>query len=157
METAENLEFISTLGQCLVAELKPSVSHLPIYQRPHILIRQLLNRLRICCMALLIPLGEIQLLVSCFVSSQYIIALTETTIIMSGWPSMLPNELHQEPNHRILVALTGGLMTGMGVWMITTFMNQTIGSPTSLLVITTLIAAGLMPTLTWYVLVRAGF
>ena len=91
------------------------------------------------------------------VSSQHIIALTETTTIMNGWPSMLPSELHQEPNHRILVALIGGLMTGMGVWMTTTFMNQIIGAPISLLVMTTLITAGLTPMLTWYVLVRAGF
>jgi hypothetical protein len=76
---------------------------------------------------------------------------------MNDWPSMLPSELHQEPNHRILVALIGGLMTGMGVWMTITFMNQTIEAPISLSVTTTLITAGLMPMLTWYVLVRAGF
>ena len=74
---------------------------------------------------------------------------------MSKWPSVLPSELHEELNHRVLGALIVGLMTGLGVWATGSTLSQS-GAPEALTVVATLTAAGLMPVVTWWLLVRAG-
>ncbi|UVE49673.1 hypothetical protein KU306_12240 [Haloferax larsenii] len=66
------------------------------------------------------------------------------------------DELDTDLEHQKLGIVLTGLSTGVGVWATATFFDAVVRAPEAVVIITTLLAAGITPAVTWYVLSKNG-
>ncbi|ELZ82267.1 hypothetical protein C455_03629 [Haloferax larsenii JCM 13917] len=66
------------------------------------------------------------------------------------------DELDSDLEHQRFGSVLTVLSTGVGVWATATFFDSVVRAPEAIVAITTLIAAGVTPAVTWYVLSKNG-